>query len=171
MNLEERKLLAESHFGLIDLVLEELLSREYNKIYRTQQDDLYGVAALALVNASRKFDTTRGVQFRTYASNYMRAMLVTEFRRLYKHNKKLTALEEITEDLSYDPFEEEESYNNLIKLLEPEDEDEKRIYYEIIIGGGTRKELSEETGMEQRRISYLKKKMLETMKEKLELRG
>lgn len=173
LTAEERKEICESHYGLVDIVVDELLSRKYNTVYRQYRDELHGIATVAFVKASYKFDPSRGFLFRTYASHYMRAILVTEFRAITKRWKDYCSLE-ATEDTHYEPYttpvddiEDEEEEESLVDFLEPEDPLERRIYYEYVLNRHNIEETAKDIGIPYGTLRVKGARLIKKLKEKL----
>jgi RNA polymerase sigma factor (sigma-70 family) len=174
MTKEERDNLIIGHSSLIGVVLDELLSREYNAVYRLYKSELYGVAQVALVKAADKFDPTRGFHFRTYASNYMRATLVTEFRKIFNRFQRfgisLDSLIDSDIEPSVDPFNPKnngEDFNELVDMLEPDDPTEKRVFHECILSGGSQVDLAKDLGITVSKLRAIRNRLLKRFKTKV----
>jgi RNA polymerase sigma factor for flagellar operon FliA len=67
-------------------------------------DELYQVGSIGLVNASRSFDDSRGVAFKTYAFALIRGAVLDELRRLdavpRSTREKIRAMEKVSSRLS-----------------------------------------------------------------------
>ena len=61
-DIEKRNKLVEDHLYMIDILIRKYLGKG------VERDDLYQVAALALVNAADRFDPDKGFEFRTFAA-------------------------------------------------------------------------------------------------------
>ena len=160
--------LVESHWGLVMVVVNSLLKiKKYSK-YRAHKDDLIGVAALALTEAERKFDPTRGVQFKTYASARMRGDLYSEIQRLAVVEYHEVHIEEYSNiaDTKEERKDEGELYD-LVDSLEPEGEYEKAIYWRTIIGDGGIKPIAKEFHKGVTTTRTTRNKLLKQLEEKL----
>ncbi len=61
-NLEKRNEMVEAHLYMIDILIRKYLGKG------VEYDDLYQVAALALVNAADRYDPSKGYEFKTFAT-------------------------------------------------------------------------------------------------------
>ena len=67
---------------------EKLIWDVIHKMGCEANEDLYQTGAIGLINAIRKFDTSKGFKFSTYASTCIRNEILRSFRR-----KRLTTIE------------------------------------------------------------------------------
>ena len=61
-DIEKRNELVEDHLYMIDILIRKYLGKG------VEYDDLYQVAALALINAADRYDPDKGFEFRTFAT-------------------------------------------------------------------------------------------------------
>ena len=73
-NLEKRNEMVESHLYMIDILIRKYLGKG------VEYDDLYQVAALALVNAADRFDPAKGYEFKTFATPTILGEIKKHFR-------------------------------------------------------------------------------------------
>lgn len=180
MTKEEKKEMVDIHFGLVEIVVDAYLAKEWNREYKQNyREDFLGIAYTALVVAAEKFDDTRGIQFRTYASNYIRAMMTTYSKQLFRQKTREAVCVEDLIGTSMEPrvledYDCNESlkermlkneYSELVKRLEPKDELNKIIYYEMIIGNNSMRKLAKELNVPNPwKLYKRKKKILKDLK-------
>jgi len=75
----DRDKLAEEYLPLVRHVVSRIAA---NLPAHVDTDELFQVGSVGLVNASRSFDTSRGVAFKTYAFALIRGAILDELRRL-----------------------------------------------------------------------------------------
>jgi len=147
-------------------VVNEFLSRKGNKCFLPYREDFMGVATLALVTAGYKFDKDRGFLFRTYASHYSRAMMVTLTRKLVSRWRHEASLGGLTfNEPPVDPYDVEEEDIDLVKKFEPKSKKDKIIYYNVILAPGSlsqkAKKLGISTSVLEEKVEALKGKLTE----------
>src|SRR5437868_12814999 len=94
-------------------------------------DDLYSAGLTALVEASRRFDTSRGVDFRTYAKHRVYGAMLDELRRLDTVSRdRRRAIREGTDDADAMPAPRLVDLNAAAGVVDPtpsaEDELDRR---------------------------------------------
>lgn len=174
MNSQERKEMCEIHFGMVEVVVDELLSRSRNHKYKPHRNDFLGEAYIELVKTSEKFDDQRGFQFRTYASNAIRYALIRAFKRIDKQTEKEVCIDDLV-DTTREPRTEvdeavnDRDYDRLVKMLEPADPLHKIVYHELIVGENSFRKLAKELGNEnERKIYKIKHKILRDIRQTLQ---
>lgn len=148
----QRKEIADIHYGMVDVVVNEFLSRPYNRQFRPYRDEFYSVAVLSLVKASHKFDPHRGVLFRSYASDYIRAMMVSLLRKIRRRIQKEqsldamvgTSFEPYTVDKSFSEWEDQDTLNKVREGYKPRDTFEELVLEEVFFNGKSPKQFCEE---------------------------
>ena len=75
--VDERRQLSEGHTHLIRKVINQIGMRLPPYV---QREDLVGVAALGLLDAANKFDSSRGKRFASYAEYRIRGAILDELR-------------------------------------------------------------------------------------------
>lgn len=81
-----RDQLIESHLPLVDFLAERMVSQVP---YYMSRDDIVSAATLGLINAAQRFDSARGVLFKTYAERRIRGAIIDEARRMDSFSRTL----------------------------------------------------------------------------------
>jgi len=173
MTPEERKDLCEMFFGMVEVVVDEFLSRERNRRWQNRaiREDMIGIGMVALRKASLKFDEDRGFQFNTYASNAIRYELIRFCQKLQRREEIEVPLDLVVdsddEPRTDDDFVEADDYSGMIDGLAPTDPTENLIYYGLIIRGDNKAEVAEAAGVSIRKAGFIKKRIIKDIREKL----
>jgi RNA polymerase sigma factor (sigma-70 family) len=166
--VEERDLTITKHFGLVEVIIDRLLSKGNYKTFRRLRDDLIGEGMLGLIMAVDTYDPDRGAKLTTYISLKVRGHALDYIRKY----KRVTTPEvdidnaalqrKYVEELSYNPWTWEDVVEkfDLIDKHEPDDRVNRKIYHRIIMGGMTCKELAVELGQSLNSIKKRKKRLL-----------
>ncbi len=174
MSSREEKILR--YYGLVEVVIDRLLSKGYYKPFRPLRDDLIGEGQLGLIQAIDTYDPSKGAKVVTYISLKVRGYALDFIR---KHRRITTPEVDIDnealqrkfiEELSYDPWNEEEREERfeLIDKYEPKDEINRKIYHLVVMGGLTCKELAEEFQVSLNCIKKRKKRFLIRLHKEME---
>jgi RNA polymerase sigma factor for flagellar operon FliA len=75
---DEASAVLQKHSGLIDRLARRLVARTG---LQSAYDDLWSAGALGLVEAMRRFDSTKGASFETFAEHRVRGAMLDELRR------------------------------------------------------------------------------------------
>ena len=93
----DRDKLAEEYLPLVRHVVSRIAAHLPSHV---DTDELFQVGSVGLVNASRSFDTERGVAFKTYAFALIRGAILDELRRLdivpRSTREKIRAMDAVT---------------------------------------------------------------------------
>src|SRR2546430_5910557 len=124
--------LLRKHGAIIDRLARRLVARTG---LHSAYDDLWSAGALGLIESGRRFDSTRGASFETFAEHRVRGAMLDELRRIdhlprrlrsrtddvQKSQRKLSGelgreatLDEVAQDLNMD-LEEVSSVHNLLE--------------------------------------------------------
>jgi len=170
MNHKER---CEVHYGLPDAVINSMrLGHDFLR-ERGLREDLRSIGLEAMVVASTKFDESKGVLFKTYASSRIRGKVMHHLSNL-RNSKEigLYGLPEVILDRQMKNLEGEpiETYDwTLVDSLAPEDEINKALYYEYLMGDRSIRDICNDSGITvkagRRRVERLKKKLKEILNE------
>ncbi|MHC4223706.1 MAG: sigma-70 family RNA polymerase sigma factor [Planctomycetota bacterium] len=99
----DRDQLVEEYLPLVRHVVSRIAA---NLPAHVDTDELFQVGSVGLVNASRSFDTSRGVAFKTYAFALIRGAVLDELRRLdlvpRSTREKIRAMETCSLKLSHE---------------------------------------------------------------------
>jgi len=79
LSVPDRDALVEAHLPLVKFVAERIAARLPHTVDR---DDLIGAGLLGLLDATTKYDPSRGVQFKTYAELRVRGAILDSLRDL-----------------------------------------------------------------------------------------
>ncbi len=160
------------YYGLVEVVIDRLLTKGYYKPFRRLRDDLIGEGQLGLIRAIDTFDPTKGAKITTYVSLKVRGYAldyIRKYRRITTPEVDIDneALQrKFMEELSYDPWSEvvmEEKFD-LIDAHCPTDPINAEIYHRIIMGGLTCKQLAVELDVSLNSIKKRKKRLLLKLK-------
>lgn len=77
LSKKKRHSLVLDHISIVRYVIRKIVPQIPQKI---DHDDLYGAAMIGLVNASKKFDPSKGYLFKTFAKYYIRGAVLDELR-------------------------------------------------------------------------------------------
>lgn len=177
MEKNQRKLV-ESHLSMVEIVVKEFLNRPPYRAYRKYQEDLYSVACIALIEASKRFEPKRGILFKTYASSHMRFLMLKEITKYALIKREEMPLDnqllrnplpqELTTTDTPTLMEEyETSASNLVEQYRPEDPIENEIYERCIIDGDGIKKTAKAIHKNHHKVKEIKKKLLEDLKNKI----
>jgi RNA polymerase sigma factor for flagellar operon FliA len=75
---DEASVALQKHAGLIDRLARRLVARTG---LQSSYDDLWSAGALGLIEAMRRFDSTKGASFETFAEHRVRGAMLDELRR------------------------------------------------------------------------------------------
>lgn len=132
------------------------------------KDELHSICLEFLVVANKDFKEGKGMQFHTYASNRMRTGMSNYIRSEVRYYTPLRDIQDVDFLIIKEEEEDEEYDFELIDLLEPEDEINKEIYHEILMGTSTYKSIAEKHGISRQAIKKRKRRLVERLKKQLE---
>jgi len=168
MTDQERKDLCETFFGMVEVVVDEFLSRERNRRYSSHRDDLMGIGMVSLRKASLKFDPDRGFQFNTYASNAIRYEMIWFLKKIQKQEEMevpfCNVVETDDEPRTEDIYEEGDDNEGIIEGLAPTDTQDRIIYYGLIVHSDPKAEVAKAAGVTIRKTGYMKKRIIKTIR-------
>ena len=176
--MSDPKALVDDHLYMVEIVTKEYLSRAPLRGYLSHLDDLYCYGCIALVEASHRFDPSRGFLFATYASNHIRHRLRKEIIKIAKERQVEVSLDTqvfgdslsiSTPDFALTLGEERDEGLDVVAFLEPEDDElELEVYHSHLLGGEGIKSLSKRLHRSHHTIRKVKAKLLKEFKIKLE---
>ena len=170
----------EEHFGLVGYVINKYFSRNIT-IKGYEYDDLFQEGCIALVKASKTFDSTKGAQFSTYATRFIYCDLLKFFRadRWYigSNEDRMTGNAETPVSFSAkikdakditleDRLEDKDFTHDLInelcvkQLLSTLEPFEREVLENLFFQNKSQDELAEKYGVNQVKISRTKRKAL-----------
>lgn len=163
----KRKEIAEMYFGLVSDVVNAYLLERNLKWRRELREELLSEGYVYLMKAIDTYDPTRGAQFHTYASKKITGHFVNYVRRLLKEESVTVQVSSISDSKLDEGVRDAKEYERgsfeLIDYYEPEDEINKVIYHQIIMGNSTYQEVANEFGISKTavntRLSRLKKRL------------
>lgn len=168
MNKERRKEVIESYVGLVDVVIDALLSKSRYKSFKYLREELKAEGYVALIEAIDSYKPDKGTKPVTYLSMQIRHHIGKYLDR--------SVVEEIPpwyiEDIDFEIADEKEEYNedwiDFVDHYEPEDEIERRIYHEILMGDTTYKELADEIGSSKKAVRSKTQRLKKKLKKQIE---
>lgn len=80
--MENKHMLVETHIGLVNRMAKQLMKKNSNCDWLTE-DDLLGAGYEALVAAARAYDASRETSFKTYATTCIKNAMLTEIRNMF----------------------------------------------------------------------------------------
>ena len=80
--MENKHMLVETHIGLVSRMAKQLMKKNSNCDWLTE-DDLLGAGYEALVAAARAYDASREASFKTYATTCIKNAMLTEIRNMF----------------------------------------------------------------------------------------
>lgn len=159
-----------------------------NKLMKTlphnhEHNDLVAAGVLGLIQAFRRFDSSKGVKFITYAYYRIRGEMLDYLRKCglkqkqfrgvhvysltllvsHRNNDDLEAENCGTADISFDDVDSEDAFDFLMRGLKTRNRSIMRMYYER---GLTEVEIAAKKNVSPSRISQVIKESLECIKEK-----
>jgi len=90
-----RDQLIKAHLTLVDFLTERMISQVPQYMTR---DDIASAATLGLIDAAQRFDTAKGVQFKTYAEQRIRGAIIDEARKMDSFSRTLREKQARIED-------------------------------------------------------------------------
>ncbi len=171
----------EEHLGLAMTIALKYYKRSKDKY---TYDEIKSTAFLGLIEATKRFDETKGFKFPTYAIPFIEGRIKREFRDdkwyFVKRNvpQKMLSLNFVIDDTNNIEMQEtligegnvEENLINsalvseLFKLLTPREKQVIYLYYYMDL---SQSEISKNTGMSQPNVSRIIKKSLKKMRKEL----
>jgi DNA-directed RNA polymerase specialized sigma24 family protein len=165
---------------MVDVVVNEFLSRPINRRYKPYRSEFHSEATLQLVKCSKSFDPYYGVLFKTYASHCMRDKMYNLVLKLKKRFETEQSFDTLV-GTSFEPFCIDQNLEDLfeekkeLKTYRPISEEDlyvaktdfdRQIIKECFLGGKSPKDFSKETGESywkiHHRIRLLRKKLRES---------
>lgn len=175
------KELSANHFQLTEIITDKLLADYKYRIYKTYRDDLLGEAMIALVKASKRYDPEKGSSFATYASFLIRGSILNFISRKLNHIVTtecdidcMPEIESLYTDLKDEEILEEErkEENKIdIKKYEPKTEQQKKVYYRVIVNGESPSIVARELGIGRENLNRSKKNILNKIRKEIEKNG
>lgn len=156
------------YYGLIDVILDKLLTVPYYHPYKYMRDDLHGEAVLGLIAAIDTYDKGRETKEVTYISLKVRGYIINLIRKQRKYESPLIDIDDKT--LQNIPDEGEpyvEPDYELIDLNEPTDEINKAIYHRCLMGSTTCQSISDEFGISRDSVQKRKRRLLKRLKKQI----
>lgn len=178
-------------FHNIRLVIREVLTKFNNNNVCYDEDDLISIGCFGLLKAVKRYDTSKGFEFSTYAIRCIDNEILMFLRKLKRHENILSINEIVChnkdgdeqkiEDLIYDEsdlvenFEKTEIYEIIRQIVNELPEKEKTI---IMLKFGfynnqtcTQKEISDKLHIPQTTVSRIIKKTILKIKRILKFKG
>ena len=169
MNREERKRIIENYYPLVDVVIDKLLSLERYKSYRYLREDLVSEGYIGLIYGIDTYDKERGTKPVSYFSMCIRGRALNFIKKHTAISNATVYIEDTNLDFQYEEGDYDEDWVTFVDKYEPEDELEKRIYHEILMGSSTYQELATDMGLPRGTVCFavhsLKKKLIERIRE------
>lgn len=153
------------YYGLIEVILDKLLSIPYYKPFKYMRDDLHSEGMLGLIAAIDTYDVARETKEVTYISLKVRGYIINLIRKQRRYESPLIDIDDKT--LQNIAAEEEEEYveeYDLIEKYEPEDEINKAIYHRCIMGSTTCQAIADEFGINRDSAQKRKRRLLKRLK-------
>lgn len=161
---EARKEYIESWIGLVDVVVNSLLKQRKYSTYKNIKDDLISVGYEGLIEAIDKFDKNKKIKPVTFYAVVIRNKVIDYIRKENRLRHSLTYISFI-EDKSE---EEEEEYNeewvDFVDKYEPDNDIDKAIYHQNIMGNDSIRELALELNVNPPLIKKRKARLLKKLK-------
>jgi RNA polymerase sigma factor (sigma-70 family) len=168
MKSDARKELATMYIEMVPVVVDKMLAMSGYSRYKEYREDLLSEGYVALVKAADRYDPRKGVKFASYASLRIRGVFINMCRKIYKEEQSRVNLDSISEgDLSQaiEDTREERSIGNLIERLEPKNSmPYYEVYYGLILGEDTIKNVAKTLGMSEGSVSNVKRRLLKKLK-------
>jgi len=163
--------LCEDFFGMVEVVVDEFLSRERNRRWQNHREDLMGIGMIALRKSSLKFDPARGFQFSTYASNSIRYEMIAHIKKLQRREEIEVSIDSLVdtndEPRTEDDYEEHEDYDGIIEGLAPSSKQDRIIYYGLIVYGEPKAEVAKAAKVTIRKAGFMKKRIIKEIQLKM----
>lgn len=165
-----------NYYGLVDVVVDKLLSHPNYKHFRFLRDDLIGNGYVSLINAIDTYKKGKGTTLVTYISMKVRGGSINLIRKYKRDTIPLVNLEDRTvKDLASEAIYNEKLANKdmeeeweLIDKFEPKDPIEKALYHTHIMGSATHAEIAEEFGVKRNTVVKKKARLLAKLKKQIE---
>ena len=163
--------MCEDFFGMVEVVVDEFLSRERNRRWQGHREDLMGIGMIALRKSSLKYDPARGFQFNTYASNSIRYEMIAHIKKLQRREEIEVPIDSLV-DTDDEPrtehnYEENDDYDGIIEGLAPKDKLDRIIYYGLIIHSDPKAEVAKAAKVTIRKAGYMKKRIIKEIQLKM----
>lgn len=91
----DRDQLIKSHLGLVDFLVERMVMHVPQYMTR---DDMISAATMGLIDASRRFDPSKGVLFKTFAEQRIRGAIIDEARKMDSFSRTMREKQARIED-------------------------------------------------------------------------
>lgn len=161
------------HYGLVEAVLNSMRIPWGILNQGGLRDDMIGVGLEALVVSSTRFDESRGIKFRTYASSIIKGEMRKYLKKMQAERKLLVPTGKLTESFLNSEMEKQigepaETYDwSLVDAVAPQEEPNRTIYYETIVGDATTADIANEVGISHANCRQRKTRIKKKLKEKL----
>lgn len=165
------KTLAENHYQIVEILVDKMLAHPSYSFYKSYRADLIGEGSIALVKAAKRFDESRGIKFSTFVSKNIKGAIKNVIgRKISPHSLSECDIDSIdpNELVAEEPEEEvDEVEDNRIDVHDyaPTTDLQKIVYYKVIIGKTTPRELAEEINVSVATIYKLRSRILEKLKQ------
>lgn len=179
LSAAQRKDICDIHYGMIEVVLSEFLSRPAFRKYKPYRAYLKSEATVILVKCSKNFNPYYGVLFKSYASKCIRRHFLKVLAKIDKKNRMEQSLDALIETsfepgcidqnlerLLNDEKEEEDRPISLEDVYITDNELEKKIIQECFVGGKSPKDFCNETGESYWKIHHRIRKLRKILREK-----
>jgi RNA polymerase sigma factor (sigma-70 family) len=156
------------YYGLIEVILDKLLTTPYYQQYRYMRDDLHGEGMLGLIDAIDTFDPERKVKEVSYVSLKVRGYVINLIRKQRKYKAPLIDIDnrELENMAAPEPKEEEDDYT-LVDRYEPTDTINKAVYNQCIMGTVTCQSVADEFGLSRDSVQKRKRRLLKRLKKQI----
>jgi RNA polymerase sporulation-specific sigma factor len=167
--LMSREELIGMHYGVVDIIVDKILSQEYYSQFKQMRDDLHSEGTIGMIKAIDNYDETRGAKLITYISLRIRGYVLNHIAKHIREVSPLVDIENIDSVSSHDPFEEEVAIEqfDLINKYEPKHLIDKEIYHRILMGGSTTREIANEFNITKNAIKKRKARLIAKLREQI----
>lgn len=160
---EKRKRYIESYYGLVEVVVDKLLSTSKYRRLKHIREELIGEGTIALIEAVDTYRKDKGTKPVTYFSFKIRKKSLDYIRSYIKNDISLVDIDSIDSQIPDEREEYTEEWSTFVDKYEPEDELDRRIYHEFLMGDRTAREIGDDVGMSlhsiRDRVKKLRKKL------------
>lgn len=169
MDKEKRKRATEDYFGLVEVVIKDMLGSPKFRTFRHLEDDLMGHGYESLMLAIDSYKPGKGMTPVSYLSFKIRGRTKDYLKKYVREAYPLCDLSSTGFDnlVAEENVEFTDEDYALVDKYEPSRPDDKVIYNQIILGGDTHAEVAKELGRSKGAIKFrtydLKKKIRKEM--------
>lgn len=158
----------ENYWGLVDVVLDSLLSQTDYRAYKYLRGELHSEGTVGLIKGIDTYKEGKGARRSSYYSLKIRGFILDYLRKERKHlspDVDINTMGDIIADES-EPYKE--SDGSLVAKYEPKHKIDNVIYHRILMGGSTCREIGDLFGVSKDNIKKRKRRLIVKLRKQME---